>query len=425
MIKNIFEIVNSMLHAQHALLQIEANLRTDADEPEENRKIIFGLVQVQAHREIIAGAKELEKNVSSPYLTQFISEYESYLSETYSDWEKVIFNPEPMWTLTNAAYQESIRIVQIEKISELLTGLFNFLSNELPKIISKSNSDATTCQVFDQLSSNVFKWVKSQKTVGEETLTDWFLYNISLNLKFISYFKFKRHEEARQTGADWEWWFVENNKGICFRVQAKKLQKDKDNYDSLSYTNRYGLQIEKLIQDSITRNAIPFYSFYSATDSLPTMLCNRIKTTENKHGIFISPATKMYDRFILNGRAKVNSDDILSCAHPISCLICCNACENISDNITIDDIYSKIREQFGYALDTISNSNSPGWHEEIPGYVSTMIDSDPKELSKWFESEYRHQLDGINSLLVVNLNDNSKNQKCKREKCKREKGNNP
>jgi len=50
--------------------------------------------------------------------------------------------------------------------------------------------------------------MRKQPEVKEESLTDWLLFDVSQKISRITYKSFPRHEEARRTGADWEWWFL-------------------------------------------------------------------------------------------------------------------------------------------------------------------------------------------------------------------------
>ena len=62
------------------------------------------------------------------------------------------------------------------------------------------------CTEFAKAARYVRDWLVHQPNVKEETLTDWLLYRISRQLASVYYIAFSRHQEARVTGADWEWW---------------------------------------------------------------------------------------------------------------------------------------------------------------------------------------------------------------------------
>ena len=85
------------------------------------------------------------------------------------------------------------------------------------------------CKEFIDKSKYVYNWMKKQPSVGEESITDWLLFALSESLTSLKYKTFSRHKEARETGADWEWWFVDDKKALCLRIQAKKLFASKSN----------------------------------------------------------------------------------------------------------------------------------------------------------------------------------------------------
>ncbi len=70
------------------------------------------------------------------------------------------------------------------------------------------NSMDEICKQLHQSSGFVRKWIAKQPAVKEESLTDWLLFDVSTRLPNVLYHAFTRHEEARHTGADWEWWLL-------------------------------------------------------------------------------------------------------------------------------------------------------------------------------------------------------------------------
>ncbi|MFI0430685.1 DUF6615 family protein [Mariniflexile sp. HMF6888] len=97
------------------------------------------------------------------------------------------------------------------------------------------------------------KLVKNQLLIASYKLSD-----LDPN---ISYQLFNRIQEARTTGADFEFWILTNNFNFRARVQAKRLRQNKDHYSSIAYTNNYGYQIEKLRTDAISNGFGPLYAF--------------------------------------------------------------------------------------------------------------------------------------------------------------------
>lgn len=259
------------------------------------------------------------------------------------------------------------------------------------------------CYEFKDSAEYVFNWMNAQSSVGEESITDWLLFNLSQSLPSLKYKKFTRHEEARKTGADWEWWFVDGNSAISMRIQAKKLDSKKDNYEGLAHTNRYGLQIEKLINDARSNNFIPFYALYYAPVSNPQVLCGGNPDSGLNQGVFLATAPSLYDEYIKNGRKKAMAQDVISHSNPMHCMACCP-----KSGGTVSGIYSYIQSYFGDSLASInSNTQHLGLHEEPAGYVNALLRTEEAEIPDWLEEEFRYQLEDINALLVVDLSDSN------------------
>ena len=127
--------------------------------------------------------------------------------------------------------------------------------NDTYKLSHMSND----CILLKESSVYIRNWIDKQSNVKEESLTDWLLFEVSNKIKRITYKAFSRNEEAKITGADWEWWFLFKSNSYKFRVQAKKIKTNGDNYSSIAFSNKYGFQINKLISDSIDNNSILIY----------------------------------------------------------------------------------------------------------------------------------------------------------------------
>ncbi|MCK0133071.1 DUF6615 family protein [Arenibacter sp. S6351L] len=254
------------------------------------------------------------------------------------------------------------------------------------------------CEVFSECTAYVKNWISKQPEVGEESITDWFLFNISEKLPHIKYRQFTRYVEGRVTGADWEWWFVfSNSQSFATRVQAKKIRLNKDNYSGLAHTTQGTLQVDKLIKNARTKGMAAFYAFYTNSDS--QTLCNR---NGKGYGVYWSEANKVRTDFIQKGRKKVSDSDVLSISNPIECLFCCpltfkgqngvegfkNYLESYFPTYNEQDVNSNIRsENLGFL--------------KTPNHISTLLES--KEIPDWYESEFRNRIEGIKSILVIDM----------------------
>ncbi len=265
---------------------------------------------------------------------------------------------------------------------------------------------ADSCVEITSISEAVFLWLKNQLNVGEESITDWSLYEISQRIKNSGYVKFNRHEEARKTGADWEWWFIGNRRSLRLRIQAKKLQNKADVYPALAYTNKYGLQIEKLLNNAAAVNAIPLYAFYLAPDSNPTVLCRGKANSGKNDGIFISEAKLLFGKYIAKGRATVSALDLLKSCNPLSCLFCCPQAQG-DDKVT--SIRNYIKSYF--SSDTqgqISRDNDiEGLHEnkELPNYVSYLLQHMREPVQEWWDQEFQRWIVDFDAVQVIDLRD--------------------
>lgn len=250
------------------------------------------------------------------------------------------------------------------------------------------------CIEIQKISEYVYNWISRQNNVGEESLTDWLLYESSLNLP-SRYMQFTRHEEARKTGADWEWWLIGNNKSLKLRVQAKQIHNKTDCYPSIAYTNKYGLQIDKLLSDAKASNSYPIYAFYIAPSKPNNVICNgRNILKSHEEGVYLSSAQKTYNKFIKNGKSKVSTNDVLSISNPLSCLYCCNIKQD-----SIERALAFIQHYF----EDNSSENLQGIYEQLPQYILSLLESKDGKTPDWWEKEFDRDITDINAILVTDF----------------------
>ena len=244
----------------------------------------------------------------------------------------------------------------------------------------------------------VRRWIEKQPSVKEETITDWLLFTISEKIPKVTYKLFTRSEEARITGADWEWWFVYPTYSFKMRVQAKKLFPNKDNYPGIAHTNQYGLQIDKLLDDAAMKNYAPFYAFYTAESG--DVLC---KEKINDEGVYMAGANNIYKTFIGGGKRQVQSSDALALSVALSCFFGCPLMVDSSEKESfaffrryfIDNILRNQNE----SDDDSSIQNTLGLYSEAPNYVSILL-KNKENIPGWWESEFSHDLEGANAIMI-------------------------
>jgi hypothetical protein len=238
----------------------------------------------------------------------------------------------------------------------------------------------------------VQRWQEKQKAVKEESLTDWLLYSISEATPKATYKGFTRHQEARKTGADWEWewWFVTNKGGLKLRVQAKKAPGGGKNlYSGIAHSNKYGLQIDMLRADAKANNALALYAFFSDVDA-PNLCSNGLR----KQGVYLATAKRIYDDFVAKGPKKVIADQVLAVSAPLPCFACCATWRSPA---AIHDIFS-------IALDLSEQEALPGVHLNIPEYVYELMSSSEERLSRVRDLYPSENLD-VDGVFVLDFRD--------------------
>lgn len=297
-----------------------------------------------------------------------------------------------------------------------ICSFFRFLGDKMGKMQYNEETGEVSYmpKVFHHTSNECYNWLKQQPHVKEESLTDWLLYTVSKQTNRIYYKSFSRNEESLN-GADWEWWILTNtNKDLYayrFLVQAKKLKRDCDNYPLISYGNRNGLQIDLLLQAAKNRNAMPLYLYYSCSkpnlkeqlkniNFLDSRIITWCETCINgaylsmahsiKKKVFGSPRVDITDVELLNNSLALSTCDILfGDLHDIRTLL-----QNLNHQyITLEniDIY-KCHGAFGI----MHNENA------FPNYLKTLIKRKNEDLD-WMDYEYRHGLNGISGVAVIDL----------------------
>ncbi len=256
------------------------------------------------------------------------------------------------------------------------------------------------CEELKESSIYVKRWIRRQPAVKEESITDWILYDVSEKINGMVYRAFSRHQEARQTGADWEWWFLFPDFSAKMRVQAKKVDPANDNYASIAHTNRYGLQIQRLLQDSQNKDFMPFYAFYTALKE--RTMCPK---TVNDEGVFMAGGNRVYTDFIQDGKNRVMASDILSRCVALSCFLCCPLNSEDRGNRGFIRFLSRYyTSEIGIRpeeeVDPLEREEIRGIYRKVPGYVASFVEHAREGLPDWWEEEFRGYIEGVNSLIV-------------------------
>lgn len=246
------------------------------------------------------------------------------------------------------------------------------------------------CSVTRRCAAYIFGWLKAQPHVKEESLTDWLLYAMDAARRDVIYRAFSRHEEAHVTGADWEWWFAFPNGAMRMRVQAKKLTEG-DNYSSLAYANRAGLQIAKLMEDAARVNAYPLYAFYCAEDS--GRCTRRVGEADGVHLASASSVDKL-----ISARVRLSASDVLAVSIPMTCFTCC---ELFLANRGVEGLIRFIKSRFESNEMAPESVEAVGFHRELPAFVRLLADQTMAD-DLWLR-EYQNEIEGTDAILLFDF----------------------
>ncbi|MCX7049628.1 MAG: hypothetical protein NTX50_29600 [Candidatus Sumerlaeota bacterium] len=282
-----------------------------------------------------------------------------------------------------------------------------YMGRSLQPLARERRKNMADCENLHASSQYVRNWIRKQSEVKEESLTDWLLFDVSQKISKITYKAFSRHEEARKTGADWEWWFLFPSFAFKMRIQAKKLSSSEDNYPAIAYTNTYGLQIEKLLKDAAREDFMPLYAFYTSEQA--DVMC---QMQRNDEGVFMAGGQRIHDAVIAVPRQPVTARDLLKHTIALSCFLCCplasgkNRGRAPSGNDDEDGWVEFIKHYYKSELKPTKSEvdtqgeHIPGMHEQIPSYIQSFITAGEKGVPDGWEREYHHSLENVNALLV-------------------------
>ncbi|MET0105864.1 MAG: DUF6615 family protein [Sedimenticola sp.] len=248
-------------------------------------------------------------------------------------------------------------------------------------------------------------WISRQPTVKEESITDWLLDYFDQNSSDISYYQFTRHEEAKYSGADWDWWVILPESKGCFkiRVQAKRLRQGHDHYSDITRSNKHGFQIDTLLKSSAILNFYPIYANYTLSEGVER--CQRTPPTES---LFISSALDIYNLVFGTPRFKLESTDILKLCIPMPCLF---GCPLTSRNGKYRcGITALFQNYFDDEPDCVENSESSksdldrGYEKEVPYIIELMSNTDNIDLDREsIEIKYKEQYAGSNAVAIFKI----------------------
>lgn len=395
--------LDAMYRAIRALAMLDT--ASGSVNKDEGLLVIEHSPETKAHQEILVSLRALGSIVGHSELGAFETNYVKCLSSVYHDPEEALSEANG-WCLFSAKAAAEVRPMLIRNVTQLYAALSDRLNPGVVRHrVLSAPPETGACLVVSDLCADVFAWLQRQSSVGEESLTDWLLYKLSDHLAWVRYVKFTRHEESWSSGADWEWWFLGDGECLGMRIQAKKTRGHPDVYPLLAYSNRRGLQIERLLEGARQGNLLPLYAFYDAPTPMPSVPCPATSHTRSC-GVFIASGRHVYDEYIARGRQPVNADSLLATSNPLTCLFCCaqsidSAGPSYYNKVTayVDRICTgSVRQD-----DDTAHIGRTGVHEEPPAYVRALMEAPAQADVGWIQGEFGRSLQEVNAIVAFDL----------------------
>jgi len=247
-------------------------------------------------------------------------------------------------------------------------------------------------------------WIRRQPTVKEESITDWLLDFFHQKTPNIRYYEFNRFEEARFSGADWDWWFLLRNGCYKIRVQAKKIRRGKDHFLELARSNQTGYQIDLLIESSSRYNFYPLYVLYGNTEGV-----ERCPKHSKCTVLSICSAQEVYKLLFGTKRHRVDSRDVLSLSIPLECLFTCPLVCNFSINgpeILFQHYFNSSREGKEKNSKRIDTDARQGYDVSVPNIIRLLYQmGEINDNTERILREYQSMFSGSKRVSIVRIQD--------------------
>jgi len=248
------------------------------------------------------------------------------------------------------------------------------------------------CNEHIRLGNEVYDFIDFVSDVGEESITDYLVWQWrKLNKKFeyLNVKKHTRHFENKVSGADFELelWVLSKKNNLSIVFQAKKIIPNYNAYCSkLNYRNGKIRQLDTLKKYAKTNKKIPFYLFYSPADKNTNSMCgNKIYKT----ALFMADAYTVDDLTKKYKNKKLSKNTILHETNPFHCLFCCP--------LTKHSFIDYFQHYFPKVMENNSLENN-----EIPSYVLAIANNELGNISELIE---RNNLNVYRNIGVLDLRD--------------------
>ena len=272
------------------------------------------------------------------------------------------------------------------------------------------------CEEFQKISKRTWNIMHNNLTlpiaVREDGITALNLQDlIKIKSNKIRIFDFTPQIESSQTGADWEWWFIQP--GYCFgtAVQAKRLSK-KSVYD-VGY--KKGSQIKLLLNYCKSNNITPMYCFYSWWNRPPYKHwpCGSYLEHNYLWGCSLADG---YAIWKLHLQKKHKLSDIHKYTMPWHCIACCPKHIDggpIGTATRAAGISVALRDNILYELDSkefpkddeFPDYDLPQVRQSLPDRISALLELSEEDLNYDFIRHYFGEYPPAHIVLQGNFNE--------------------
>lgn len=254
------------------------------------------------------------------------------------------------------------------------------------------------CLSFQSLASRTWEYLKKSRhykiSLREDAITSLNLIELYVHRSPNFYvIDFSALEESFNTGADWEWWFLQKGNHFRAAVQAKKLT-NSFRYD-IGYTpegSKYS-QIRRLFDYCSMRDLSPMYCFYNYWEPSDNVVYNwPCRCIVQNLSLFGCALTDGYVVQKLYSCKHHHIHDILAFSYPWHCIVCCEHLKE-GGGIPFGPAYRALSiMQHLTAFNKLVNDKypinpdyhkfkAPKLHKKLPGYMRELIDRHRKNVA--------------------------------------------
>ncbi|MEQ8908714.1 MAG: hypothetical protein RIC95_05950 [Vicingaceae bacterium] len=232
------------------------------------------------------------------------------------------------------------------------------------------------CTENIRLENEVYDFIDFVNDVGEESITDYLVWQWrKLNKKFnyLSVDKHTRQFENKVSGADFELelWILTKSNNLSFVFQAKKIIPEYNAYCSkLNYKNGTQRQLDVLINYAKSIKKLPFYLFYSPSDNKTKTKCPQNNILNS--ALFITDAYSVNNLTVRFKGKRLSKNRILEETNPFHCLFCCPL---------FDDVFT---DYFTEYFPTLAENHSFD-NTAIPNYVNAIANNELQDVAGLIE----------------------------------------